>query len=60
MLDEDYFMEFDDQDFSWRTILAGYQVFFVATAIVYHVRGGTQGRTFFKGYEIPHGTQQTI
>ncbi len=48
MLDEDYFMEFDDQDFSWRTILAGYQVFFVPTAIVYHVRGGTQGRTFFQ------------
>ena len=48
MLDENYFMEFDDQDFSWRTILAGYQVFFVPTAIVYHVRGGTQGRTFFQ------------
>ena len=48
MLDDYYFMEYDDMDFSWRVRLAGYSVFFVPTAKVYHARGGTVGATYFQ------------
>jgi len=48
MLDGYYFMEYDDMDFSWRACLAGYKVFFVPTAKVYHARGGTVGATYFQ------------
>ena len=48
MLDDYYFMEYDDMDFSWRTHLAGYKVVFVPKAIVYHARGGTVGKTYFQ------------
>jgi len=46
-MEEYYFMEYDDQDLCWRALLAGYRNMFVPRAIVYHVRGGTQGKTFF-------------
>jgi GT2 family glycosyltransferase len=46
-LDEFFFMEYDDMDYSWRARLAGYRVFFVPTAKVYHARGGTVGATYF-------------
>jgi len=45
MLDEYYFMEYDDMDFSWRARLRGYKVMFVPSAIVYHARGGFVGAT---------------
>jgi len=45
MLDEYYFMEYDDMDFSWRARLKGYKVVFVPSAIVYHARGGFVGAT---------------
>jgi len=45
MLDEYYFMEYDDMDFSWRARLRGYKVMFVTSAIVYHARGGFVGAT---------------
>jgi len=48
MLDDYYFMEYDDIDFSWRARLAGYKVFFVPAAKVYHARGGTVGATYFQ------------
>lgn len=48
MLDDYYFMEYDDMDFSWRARLAGYKVYFLPSAIVYHARGGTVGRTYFQ------------
>jgi len=48
MLDDYYFMEYDDMDFSWRARLAGYKVFFVSSAKVYHVRGATVGTTYFQ------------
>src|SRR3989337_1332624 len=48
MLDDYFFMEYDDMDFSWRARLAGYKVFFVPSAIVYHARGGTVGATYFQ------------
>lgn len=47
MLDDYYFMEYDDMDFSWRARLAGYKVFFVPSANVYHARGATVGATYF-------------
>ncbi|MEM3448739.1 MAG: glycosyltransferase family 2 protein [Nitrososphaerota archaeon] len=46
-MEEYYFMEYDDQDICWRSLLAGYKNLFVPSAIVYHVRGGTQGKTLF-------------
>jgi len=48
MLDGYYFMEYDDMDFSWRARLAGYSVYFLPSAIVYHARGGTVGRSYFQ------------
>lgn len=48
MLDEYFFMEYDDMDFSWRARLAGYKVLFVPKAIVYHAGGGTVGATYFE------------
>jgi len=48
LLDDYYFMEYDDMDFSWRARLAGYSVYFLPSAIVYHARGGTVGRTYFQ------------
>jgi len=48
MLDESYFMEYDDMDFSWRVRLAGYKIYFLPSAIVYHARGGTVGSTYFQ------------
>jgi hypothetical protein len=47
MLDDYYFMEYDDMDFSWRARLAGYSVYFLPSAVVYHARGATVGRTYF-------------
>lgn len=46
-MEEYYFMEYDDQDICWRALLSGYKNLFIPDAIVYHVRGGTQGKTFF-------------
>ncbi len=46
-LDESYFMEYDDMDFSWRAHLWGYRVVFVTDARVFHARGGTVGRTYY-------------
>jgi len=48
MLDDYYFMEYDDMDFSWRARLAGYSAYFLPSAVVYHARGGTVGRTYFQ------------
>ncbi len=48
MLDDYYFMEYDDMDFCWRARLAGYKVYFAPSAIVYHARGGTVGKIYFK------------
>jgi GT2 family glycosyltransferase len=48
VLDEYFFMEYDDMDYSWRARLAGYRIFFVPTAKVYHARGGTVGSTYFQ------------
>lgn len=48
MFDDYFFMEYDDMDLSWRARLAGYKVFFVPTAKVYHARGGTVGATYFQ------------
>ncbi len=47
-LDEYFFMEYDDMDYSWRARLAGYRVMFVPTSKVYHARGGTVGSTYFQ------------
>jgi GT2 family glycosyltransferase len=48
LLDHYYFMEYDDMDFCWRARLAGYKVYFLPSAIVYHARGGTVGKTYFQ------------
>ncbi len=41
LLDEDFFMWYEDVDLSFRAQLAGYQCQYVPTAVVYHVGGGT-------------------
>jgi hypothetical protein len=46
-LDDYFFMEYDDMDLGWRSRLAGRENFFVPTAVVYHVRGGTIGPTYY-------------
>lgn len=48
VLDEYFFMEYDDMDYSWRARLAGYRILFAPTAKVYHARGGTVGSTYFQ------------
>jgi GT2 family glycosyltransferase len=48
VLDEYYFMEYDDMDYSWRARLAGYKVLFASESKVYHARGGTVGSTYFQ------------
>lgn len=48
MFDDYFFMEYDDIDLSWRARLAGYKVFFVVAARVFHARGGTVGATYFQ------------
>lgn len=45
---EYFFMEYDDMDICWRARLGGYKVYFIPSAVVYHVRGGTIGRTYFQ------------
>jgi GT2 family glycosyltransferase len=45
LLDEDFFMEFDDHDLCWRARLAAYKVVVVTDSIIYHVRGGVTGPT---------------
>ena len=45
LLDEDFFMEFDDHDFCWRARLVGYKVVVVTESIIFHVRGGVTGAT---------------
>jgi GT2 family glycosyltransferase len=45
--DEHYFMEYDDMDLCWRVHLAGYEVYFAPSSIVYHARGGTVGSSYF-------------
>ncbi len=47
LLDDYYFMEYDDMDFSWRARLAGFKVYVASKAKVYHARGGTVGKTYF-------------
>lgn len=41
LLDEDFFMWYEDVDLSFRAQLAGYGCQYVPTAVVYHVGGGT-------------------
>ena len=50
LFDENYYMEYDDQDICWRAHLAGFKVVFVPTAVVYHVRGGSVGRSLFESF----------
>ena len=46
-LDEDYFIEYEDQDFCWRALLRGYKVFFLPDAVVYHYRGSVEKPSYF-------------
>lgn len=41
LLDEDFFMWYEDVDLSFRAQLAGYTCQYVPTAVVFHVGGGT-------------------
>jgi GT2 family glycosyltransferase len=45
LLDEDFFMWYEDVDLSFRAQLAGYRCQYVPTAVVYHVGGGTASST---------------
>ncbi|MHA1595153.1 MAG: glycosyltransferase family 2 protein [Candidatus Baldrarchaeia archaeon] len=46
-LDEDYFIEYEDQDFCWRALLAGYKILFVPEATVTHYRGSVEKPIWF-------------
>jgi GT2 family glycosyltransferase len=46
-LDEDYFIEYEDQDFCWRALLAGYKILFCPEAVVYHYRGSVEKPIYF-------------
>lgn len=46
-LDDDYFIEYEDQDFCWRSIIHGYKILFVPDAIVHHYRGTVEKPNFF-------------
>lgn len=48
LLDKDYFIMYDDIDFSWRARLAGYKVMIAPHSVVYHHRGGTVGEGVLK------------
>jgi GT2 family glycosyltransferase len=41
LLDEDFFLCYDDADLSFRAQLMGYKCMYVADAVVYHVGGAT-------------------
>jgi GT2 family glycosyltransferase len=41
LFDEDYFLYLEDVDFCWRTKQAGYKIFFVPLAKVWHVNAGS-------------------
>lgn len=44
-LDEQFFAHMEEIDFCWRTQIAGYEVWSVPQAVVYHVGGGTLPQT---------------
>ena len=46
-LDEDYFIEYEDQDYCWRALLCGYKILFVPDAVVHHYRGTVEKPNFF-------------
>jgi len=41
LFDSEYFLNYEETDFCWRTWLAGYKVIFIPKAIVYHWGGAT-------------------
>lgn len=44
LLDEDYFMYFEDVDWGFRAQLLGYKGFFEPTAIIYHIQKASSNR----------------
>jgi hypothetical protein len=46
-LDEDYFIEYEDQDFCWRALLFGFKILFIHDAMVTHYRGSVEKPNFF-------------
>lgn len=44
LLDDDFFMYFDDPDIGIRSFFAGYATMLVPSSVVYHKRGETSGR----------------
>ena len=44
LLDDDFFMYFDDPDIGIRSFFAGYATMLVPSSVVYHRRGETSGR----------------
>ena len=43
LLDEDYFLYFEEQDFCRRTILAGWQIWYVPASKIMHIEGAATG-----------------
>lgn len=41
LFDEDFFLIFEDVDWSFRAQIAGYKCMYIPTAIVYHLHGGS-------------------
>jgi GT2 family glycosyltransferase len=41
LFDSEYFLNYEETDFCWRTWLAGYKVIFIPKAVVYHWGGAT-------------------
>lgn len=46
-LDNDYFIEYEDQDFCWRALLHGFKILYIPDAIVHHYRGTVEKPNYF-------------
>lgn len=53
-LDQNYFMMFDDLDFSWRARLFGFEVYLNPKSKIFHSRGGTVGNGIFRNKDFLH------
>ncbi|RJP64118.1 MAG: glycosyltransferase family 2 protein [Candidatus Abyssobacteria bacterium SURF_17] len=61
LFDEDFFMYYEDVDYSFRAQMAGYRCIFVPTARVYHIEGGSGGSLPRpKGYYFARNSAEVI
>ena len=49
--DEDYYIYWEDTDFAWRTWLAGFEVLFAPTIVVWHAYGTSEKKPHYERYK---------